>query len=149
MRFQGRLWLALPLCLVVLIGCGKKSNAPASWTGTVTYNGKPVTGGMISLYAKDAGLYAVPIGADGNFSATQVPEGEVSVAVETESINPNKPTYGGAMGKGMDFTPQEAKANRNKGTYVPIPRKYANPSTSGLKMTLTKGKIVQNLDLKN
>lgn len=149
MRFQGRLWLALPLGFLILTGCNKQRNAPASLTGKVVYNGKPVTGGMMSLFKENEGNYPVPIQPDGTFSVNQVPEGEVIVTVETESINPNKPTYGGAMGKGKDSTPEEAKGSQNQGAYVSIPRKYADPSASGIKITLTKGKNEKIIELKD
>jgi hypothetical protein len=91
----------LLLCLVILLGCGKKSLTPASVSGTVSYKGKPVKAGQISFYPKEGGLYPTSLKDDGTYSIIGVPSGEMTVAIETESANPNKPTYGrGQGGKG-------------------------------------------------
>lgn len=96
-----------PAILLTAIGCGG-SNA-GSVEGKVTFDGKPVTGGTVVFYS-ETGSYSVGIRPDGTYSITDMPPGEMSVTVETESVNPNnkKPqTYQGQSqggpggGKGM------------------------------------------------
>lgn len=96
--------LAPAALLAAICGCGG-SNA-GSVSGTVTYDGKPVTGGTLVFYS-DTGSYSAGIRPDGTYSITDMPPGEMTVTVETESVNPkNKQskTYdgqsqGGAGGK--------------------------------------------------
>src|SRR4051812_11220196 len=92
--------LAIVVACVILIqaACKRRNpDAPASVSGKVTYNGSPVTGGTISFHSSDHGGALVLINPDGTFKADEVPEGELTVTVETESINPNKevPKYKG------------------------------------------------------
>src|SRR5262249_55991127 len=89
------------------------------------------------------------------FKGTEVPEGELLVAVETESVNPNpadvagKTVYGKNQKETQEQMMQGMKKNNNVpaaggdvyGSYVKIPEKYNNPKTSGLR---TKGEFGQN-----
>jgi hypothetical protein len=158
---KGRLFLVLPLILALVSGCVKNPNAPAQVSGTVTYNGQPLKGGMLTLHSKDAGVYSAGIRSDGTYSATDLPAGEMVVTVETESVNPNKktPQYGGGRGapppKGagpQPYKPPGAPADAGtKGPdpaeYVKIPAKYADPKKSGLTVTLSQGRQTHNFEL--
>jgi hypothetical protein len=77
---------------VLVLGCAPVNpNAPAHVHGSVTYNGQPVTGGTITLYSEDAGLYTIPIRQDGTFSESDLPKGTMKVTIETESVNTTRP----------------------------------------------------------
>lgn len=87
--------LSLAVGLLPLLGCGG-SSTPAAVQGKVTLDGAPVTGGSISFHSA-TGDYTGPIAADGTYSIGDIPAGEMTVTVETESINPDKkapPVYG-------------------------------------------------------
>jgi hypothetical protein len=149
------------LSALVLAGCQEGNpNAPAKVTGRVTYNGSPVTGGSISFHYKDGAITTAAIDGSGNYSAADIQPGEVAVTVETESINPEKPTTeyrgtsaggmsskygksapGGKMlpkGQGMSNSPAPG-GTTSVLTYVKIPKKYADPTSSGLTYTIEKG----------
>ncbi len=111
MTLKGRLLLTLPLYAALVIGCSKGNpNAPATVTGKVTYNGAPVTGGMVVFHPKEGGMYTAAISPEGTYSVSDLPIGDATVTVDTESINPNAkmPEYkggnsgpGGGVGKAM------------------------------------------------
>jgi hypothetical protein len=156
MTANSRFFLVLPL-LVLVFGCGKTTNTPAKLSGTVKYNGNPVTGGTIALFSsKEGGLYNIPINPDGTYSSANLPSGELEVTIETESINPKNQRsaaqYGGQRGKdkmGMSPRPQDVEppSGGGGGVYVNIPAKYNAKDTSGLTVTLTSGDNKKDFDL--
>ncbi len=83
--------------------------------GTITIDGKPLRGGTVFIVsAKDPmRLVAVTIKPDGTFSVADAPTGEVLIAVDNESQKGNNPQ-----------------------AYVPLPAKYRDVKTSGLKGTI-------------
>jgi hypothetical protein len=101
------------------LGCG--DNGLSTVSGTVTYCGKPVTGGVITflLVENDRELTRMFGGIDheGNFRITDVPRGRLLVGIETETTKAT-----------IDYVGQEHTMLR----YIPIPTKYSDPYTSGL-----------------
>src|SRR5438105_665858 len=98
-----RLGLYFALFLGLVAGCssGKNPEAPARVSGVVTYQGKPVPGGVIGFHPAGKAAYSSAIGADGTYEVVDLPIGEMAVTVETESVNPARKsqTYGGAAGE--------------------------------------------------
>jgi hypothetical protein len=149
---------------LMLIGCKQGNpNAPANVAGKVTYNGTPLSGGTVGFHSPK-GNVSCPISADGTYNTVSVPDGEVTVTVETESVNPGikQGEYkslggpaaammgkkgGGATKEGKmpgSSTPPDAPTG---GGYVKIPGKYADPTKSGLKTTLKSGNNKYNIEL--
>ncbi len=145
---QKRLILALTLLLAA--GCGAKNkNAPANLSGKVTYKGQAVGGGTITFFPKDAGgVYSTSISADGTYNMSDLPTGDLQVAIETDSakdLNPAGP--GGAQySKAMGPKPPGWQPTAT-GTYVKIPAKYAKKETSGLSVQVQHGKGTKDFDL--
>lgn len=158
------------LSLALIAGCSSDKTAPAKLSGTVTYNGAPVAGGMLSFYS-NAGVYPAAIGPDGTYSVADVPTGEMVVTVDTEMLNPKikKQTYKGqgagasgmygkAAGRGS-AAPKGAKQETSPapegaeqpsaGNYVKIPRDYADKNKSPLKINVERGSQTINLELKD
>jgi hypothetical protein len=170
-----RLFLMLPLLAVLSVGCSGKGNVPASVSGTVKYKGELVTAGTVNFISQGEGggtSYPASIGPDGTYSAIDVPEGEMTVTVETQSADPNMANamsrYGqggrgqggkggegaGATGdpekqKGGSVSPKGKDYQAPSGAYVKIPLKYSVPTTTDLKTTLKKGKNEYNIELKD
>jgi hypothetical protein len=156
------------LCFVlVLVGCNSSNpNAPSSVQGKVTYNGSPVGGGFVHFHFEDGNKMSVPIGNDGTYS-TDIMDGTFAVTVDTESVNPaKKQEYlgGGATGAGKQYGKANAAPKKAKGkgaeaspmpstgasgefSYVKIPAKYNKQETSGLSVTLKRGKNVYDIPL--
>jgi hypothetical protein len=155
--------------ILVAAGCNSgNTEAPCHVQGKVSYNNSPVGGGFVYLHLPDGNKTSLPILADGSFSG-DFKEGTYPVTVETESLNPEKKQdyrgqgsggglgkmYGGkssggppsgAPKKGQQGSPAPDGAPP-PGTYVKIPAKYVDKSTSGLSVTLKKGKNEFNIPL--
>lgn len=164
------------LSLGLTLGCGSKKSAPAQLSGKVTYKGAAVTGGTLAFHS-DAGAYTAVINADGTYTVTDLPEGEVVVTVDTEDMNPERkiPEYneksGGALGTKYGKSAQppappqgsppggktkqesspvpEGAPKAEVGQYVKIPRTYSDKTKSSLKVTLQAGKQQHNFELKD
>jgi hypothetical protein len=114
----------LLLALVFALGCGPRTPRMEAGrgraTGTITLDGKPLRGGTIFLVSAKDSMYqvAVSIKPDGTFSVADAPTGDVLVAVDNESQKFNNPQV-----------------------YVPIPAKYKDVKTSGLKLTVAKDAV--------
>jgi hypothetical protein len=153
MAAKARCLLMIPLIGVLASGClgGKSANATASVSGTVTYNGNPVKGGKVTFHRQGAAVSAASIRKDGTYSETGLPPEEMTLTVETESVNPNKkgPVYGGGRYKTEQYKPPPDVnvPDLSPENYVKIPGKYADPKTSPLKVTLSGGKQTHNIEL--
>jgi hypothetical protein len=113
------------LSLAVVVGCGAKRPSSAVISGKVTYNGAPVSGGVVTFHSKE-GVYVSGISTDGAFNAADLPEGEMIVTIETESVNPAKKQHvyeAKAGAAGGQIAKQYAKAGgaeaAAKGTAIP------------------------------
>jgi hypothetical protein len=148
-------FLAL-LLFAVASGCGPKNRAaPASVRGEVRCKGELVPGGNITFHSAEKGSYGSSIGRDGSYSVVDLPDGEMTVTVETESVNPDKKTR--SPGKAADKMHEErlaaeAKSGMGAGkaprdVYRAVPLKYNSPKSSDLKVTLVPGKQTLNFDL--
>lgn len=108
--------------LVMTVGCERKQAKREAnrtrVTGIVNIDGKPLSGGTITFtsVADKINRVAIPIKPDGTFATSDAPLGDVLVSVESESMK-----------------------SMNPAAYMPIPRKYSDIKTSGLKATITKG----------
>jgi hypothetical protein len=155
-----RCLLLLPALAVLVAGCGTGNpNAPANISGSVSYKGKPVTGGSVQFVTADGAAFVGSIGADGTFAISDVAVGEMVVVVETESINPKN---GEKEGTGRDAKryanqPQQAPPpgrgggpNSNSADspkYIQIPDKYGKAKTSPLTYTVKSGRNVHTIEL--
>ena len=113
----------------MLPGCGGTGTKPDQCTvsGTVTFNGDPVTGGILVFHittAKNENVSATTlIKGDGTYAVSEVTAGAAKVSVD----NPAAPRKAGD---------------------VAIPKKFADPKTSGLKYDIGTGTQTIDIDLK-
>jgi hypothetical protein len=138
-------FFSVPVLLGLVVGCGStvNPNAPAKVKGTVTYKNAPVTGGNLIFHKE--GTYPVVIMPDGTYQGVDLPVGETTITVETESLNVKPQTYGGK--KAMSSAPPPGAATGAAGVYVKIPEKYRSPKTSPLKLNVINGDQVHNIEL--
>jgi hypothetical protein len=127
------------LAALALGGCTASDKA-ASVSGKVTYNGKPVTSGVVVLVGK-GGKASDPgqVQDDGTYSIAHAPTGTVKVSFDNP---PPYATRGG--GAAADEEAKEAAAQAKK--YVATPPKYKDPDQSGLTFELKVGRN-DNCDL--
>ena len=128
--------LLLALACLHALGCGNQRKT-ITLTGIVTYQGNPVTVGMIYFHAPDNQMAGGVILEDGHYTATDVPVGEVRVSLQVKDPG----LY--ALPKG---SPAAApKKSESKGV-TSLPPKFADPSQSGLSYTITAA--TSTLDVK-
>jgi hypothetical protein len=91
-------------------------------TGTVTYNGQQVQGGIVKFLAPNGDFAMANIGADGQFTMTDVVPGEQKVAY-----------VGGPMSVGSS---SEGTKGAPAAKPVAVPAKFNDPQTSGVTVTV-------------
>jgi hypothetical protein len=138
---------------IAMTGCARKKKT-ATVKGRVSYRGAPVTGGTMNFYPADGGNNVLTtIRPDGSYLLADAPVGELKVTVETESV---KGFRGGTPYQmPQDLKPPPGQAPRipefdpgKVPIYVKVPEKFADPSTSGLTITVKAGKPqVRDIDL--
>ena len=148
-------WLA-PAGLLLLAGCG---GGKGDVTGEVTYNGEPLPVGRVTFLSQVGNQEAVAgYVIRGKYTVKGCPAGPVKISVE--SLRPPEPEQLTAakesavpMAQGMKGRvqiPPELKelASGPPVKYVPIPPKYANPESSGLTYTVSRGSQTHDIPLK-
>ena len=123
----------------IAAGCSEDGPAIGELSGTVTFEGQPVTDGIINFESAAGFGVSVPLTAEGTFElASQygsgIPQGSyrVSVTPPPPPVDPSQPA-GGTSGP-----PPDPKN---------IPRKYRDFSTSGLTVEVTEISSVVTFDL--
>jgi len=141
-----------------VVGCGP---AKTKVKGKVTYQGKPVVWGSVTLMDQQGQYFSGEIDPAGTYEIPDVPTGPVKVGVY--SPNPEATDKAGAKGgKGaagaksgdpndprekfmaqqQANNPPEAAPNKPKpppGKWFPIPDKFTDPTQSGLTGEVRKG----------
>jgi hypothetical protein len=148
-RFGRARILAVPLLTLLAVSCGGSENrvseSGATLEGTVKYDGEPLRFAMI-MVRTDTATASGRIGEDGRYKIENVPLGEVSVGVNTAAAQgeANAAAMAGGAYKGPGAT-GKGKAVGVK--FIPIPAKYHDPTTSGLKTTVNKGANTYNIEV--
>ena len=122
---------------LLLIACGCSSRGTVS--GKVTFRGKPVVWGTVSVIASDNVQYAAQITSEGTYSIPNVPTGPAKFAVS--SPNPDGTARGGPAaandGAGDRGSAGEGgPPNPPPGAWFALPEKYNDPLKSGLTGTV-------------
>jgi hypothetical protein len=120
--FRNRRGHVLGMVLIAvagLAGCADKAQK-VTIHGTVSYNGKPLNSGILKIVGAEGAYTAATIQADGTFVLTDVAPGEVTVAV-VEAPQGSRSSSG----------------EQRKSSPPSLPKKFSNPTTSGLKYTIT------------
>ena len=147
------------LLLAGAVGCG---GGKGTVSGKVTLDGKPLPAGKISFVGANGKATTADI-TDGQYTASNVPTGDVKVTVQTNSIKQEADSllasnrYGsvGSRPAARSKLPANVKehlqeeAARNAemlkrgkellARYRPVPGKYGKPDSSGLQVSVTRG----------
>lgn len=111
--------------LMLLAGCGDGEPSRIPVTGTVTFDGEPVTEGTVTFFSRSTGVAdGAPLNSEGRFEfADGLPAGEYVV-----SVAPPPPEE--VAGAPSAAPPKE---------YPDIPQKYRSDVTTDLKATVEEG----------
>jgi hypothetical protein len=148
-------WLAFlygSSVLFCIMGCG---GSVATVSGKVSYQGKPLSGGTVTLIPEQGVPLTGAIKPDGSYSIAKVPFGRVKVAVETKSAQSKQPSgviqLPAPIRQKTAQLPKELENPNNTqetSRYIPIPDRYSDPDKSGLSFVVEKSKQVFDLELK-
>jgi len=133
------------ICLVLAlspVGCGGPFTGSVS--GTVTYHGKPLEGGVVAVLHPDGRTAQGVIKENGTYTIKDAPGGDVKVTVITVREIPPLPKGiklpGGIGG-------EQSEKVSPAGKYIKIPGKYATDATTPLTTKITKNGETFNIDL--
>jgi hypothetical protein len=138
------------LAALFATGCG---SGTATVSGTVTYQGQPLSGGSVIIYCADKQIVRGMIGPDGGYTIPNVPRGSVVVTVQSNaripvglrspqhlppftSGTPTPPPVGLSAG-----TPSETRG-------AVLPPRFALPEESGLSVVVDRAHVMYDIHLK-
>jgi hypothetical protein len=116
---------------LTVIGCNR-GPATKNVTGTVTYQSKPVTSGLINFLPEKGRPLGSGIGSDGTYSV-KLPTGKYQVRIDAPAPLPE------GFKEGMPLAKLAPPL---------VPEKYANFNSSGLTATIEEQGSSQQLDFK-
>lgn len=145
-RFRLMLVRATALMAVAAAAAGCGSPA-AEVTGTVTYAGKPVSGGSVVLYCADGQIVRGLIGADGRYAIPNVPRGPAQVAVQTHARVPAGLSLRQKLPPAADGPVPPTLNGAAADRVVPVPPRYGVPEESGLGLTVDRPQMTFDIDL--
>jgi hypothetical protein len=134
------------ICLVAAfigtsLGCSQEERlelSDARLSGRIEYKGKPVPYALVIVQGEKASVTG-NADEEGNYIVEHAPTGQVQIGVNTEA------------GKGRMMGAQMAAAqsgdSSKKVSFVDVPKKYFDPSSSGLTATVAESKDTQEHDI--
>jgi|SRR5579875_3896007 hypothetical protein len=111
------------------VGCAK-DHKDFRIKGTVSYQGKPLSSGVIRLHMANGRVAAARIRPDGSFEITDVIPGEVKVTIEEDPAEIERRTMP------LPQVPMKPAVMKSS---VQVPAKYKDAKTSDLVFTLVPG----------
>jgi len=129
--------------LLLILGCGGEGG---TMSGVIKYKGMPLKGGAVVFITPTKNVRG-DIDENGRYKVENVPLGEATVTVDTESLKPVKTPKLNTPPKGVEPPVGYKAPNSQADRYVPIPKEYRDPKTTKLKVTVTGGHQEQDLTL--
>jgi hypothetical protein len=147
--FRSRLWFAAPggalaLLALALAGCG---SSPTTVTGRVTYQGKPVSGGTVTLYCEDKQIVHGLLDAAGGYTIPNVPHGRAVVTVQTQPAKPYVIKHRLNIPASVNG-PTPPVSDPATDRVVVIPPRYALPEECGLSVTVEGKALTHDIELR-
>src|SRR5262245_44187265 len=124
----------LAVALALFAGCGKPAKKMVIVTGTVTYNGQPLKSGIVKFLAPNGDFATANIGADGQFTISEVTPGEQKVGYMPA------PMGSGSSDGSKGSAPTEKP--------VSVPVKFSDPQTSGVTVNVPDSGGTVTVELK-
>ena len=138
------------ICTTVggIAGCG---GGKGTLKGKVTFLGKPIVVGTVTVFASDGSVCLGPIQSDGSYEVRDVARGTAKVVVsspDTTQLNPLQLARGeGDAGAKLKAGDEDAPRPNPPG-WMELPRKYADVATSDLTTQVSGGTNTHDISLK-
>lgn len=154
-RVPAPLAWALPLCMAALVGCGPDRPATTPVSGVVLFKGEPVSDATVVMMVAGGGRPATGVtDAEGRFTLTtfaaddgaMLGEHAVTVVKKQLDIVGVAPAPAVDDEAGRDALSNPALGLKTKETWF-LPKRYANPQTSGLTIRVEPGMEPVTLEL--
>jgi hypothetical protein len=123
--------------LLLPSGCGFFENAGIV-SGTVRYQGQPLSGGIVSFINDKGQVVTAAIDQSGRYAVAHVPVGSAKVTVQAVSADAPPVSFAGPV---MPIP--------EKRTGPKVPLRYSVPATSALQHNVSKGKQSFDIDLQD
>src|SRR5437016_4932675 len=126
--------VAIGVLSLFAAGCGART---AEFNGHVTYHGKPVFRGSITVVGPDKKVLVAAIDDNGAFTLPNVPVGEVKIGVlcPEAAIDPAGQTESEKKLGGLAKNPETGDIRLK---WFRIPDRYGDPESSGLTVEISK-----------
>lgn len=136
------------VCMVFLTGLSGCWRDPNQVTGIVRFEGQPLPVGRVTFLCEGVGRPVISgnLSSDGSYVIANPPVGTALISVEAIKPPP-KPKPGVDPVYGVDYEAEWIAEWGNAGPYVPIPSRYASPTSSGLEVTIGPGEQTFDIDL--
>jgi hypothetical protein len=135
----------LVIMLFVLIGCGPRL---AHVKGKITVSGRAANSGRVFFRSADEKSVVVAyIGPDGAYQAVDVPVGPMSVWVTPLTRMERTKMQRSARSQKTKAQEESESPQAPTGSFVTIPEKYQDPTTSQLTTTVNSGVNTYNIEL--
>jgi hypothetical protein len=137
--------LFIPAVLIVVIsGCG---SGTVNMRGKVTYQGRPVLSGCVTVLNADGTASSGVIQPDGTYSVEGVKRGRVKVGVVCPDPQHARsilnPKAGQIQGKNT-----HAQTKPGTGGWYPLPRDLGDPEKSGLECDVSSSRVTFDIETK-
>jgi hypothetical protein len=147
--------LVLIASAAFLLGCGDTGKPPLGRvSGKVTYNGQPVTKGIVSFVPRggpgsQTGQTATgEIGSDGSYTLTTFDKGDGAVLGEHTVLVSAREEDPAIKGHGMPIPDAKGRVNIKPAKLL-VPEKYATVANSPLRYTVHEGDNKNDIELKD
>ncbi len=140
--FHSKFQLLVLVPGLLLAGCSDSLQQRAEVSGTVTYRGKPLPGGIVTFISDKGFQNSATIDENGHYTIS-VGIGSNKITVDNRLLKKTQQTTGPRL-KPQEGTTQQTTLT---GTYVPIRDIYASAESSGLGYMVTSGSQVKDIPL--
>lgn len=136
----------LMIIALLPLGCG---GSTGTLSGTVSYKGKLLSQGTVTVYAENGTTAESPISPDGTYVIENCPGGKVKIAVSSPDPAQGKASAAAlkASGRLPAGAPEIPPPSGDATKWFSIPANYANPDESGLTVEVS-GSTEHAIDLK-
>ena len=134
--------IVLAIFLMSFSGCAEEQRlvlSDASLKGKITYKGKSVPYALVIVMGGGGTSATGNADADGNYTIEHAPTGEVKIGVNTEAGKGNMMSATMAAAQGGDKSA--------KPTFVDVPAKFFDATTSGITANVTDSKGANTFDI--